>query len=269
MFVGAATRDGLALALTYTSDDLEAWDYDGVALSRSTDEVEPVWMGALWECPQIFPVDGHWAMVSSVWDDDVLHYAGYALGGPDSYAGGRFSPTGWGRLSFGGSYYAPSFFRDRDGRPCLIFWMRGVVDEEAGWASCLSIPYALSVEDGRLVASPHPQLDARRQGPLGPGDRASAFDLTWSPASDAAELLLEGPSGKSARLTVPDGTLKLERPGQEDTSMPWTGEQLRIIVDGSVIEVSSYRGILGGPIEPTTTWRSTGDVEAWVLRVAD
>ena len=32
MFVGAATRDGDALALTYTSDDLTTWDYDGVAV---------------------------------------------------------------------------------------------------------------------------------------------------------------------------------------------------------------------------------------------
>jgi hypothetical protein len=30
--------------------------------------------------------------------------------------------------------------------------------------------------------------------------------------------------------------------------------------------VSSDRGILGGPVEPTTTWRSANtDVEAWIL----
>ncbi|GAB7005552.1 glycoside hydrolase family 32 protein [Nocardioides sp. AN3] len=266
MFVGAATRGGDALALTYTSEDLDTWTYDGVALSRSTTEVEPVWMGALWECPQIFDVDGHWAMVSSVWDDDVLHYAGYALGGPETYAAGRFSPTEWGQLSFGGSYYAPSFFRDKDGRPCLMFWMRGVVDAEAGWASCLSVPHLLSVREGRLVASPHPDLDLRRQKPLEAGELAASFDLTWHPTSTDAELLLEGPAGKTARLAVQDQIVTLERPGQEAWSMPWSGERLRVVVDGSVIEVSSDRGILGGPVEHTTTWRSASEgVEAWFL----
>jgi beta-fructofuranosidase len=266
MFVGAATRDGNALALTYLSEDLDAWTYDGVALSRSTQEVEPVWMGALWECPQIFDVDGHWAMVSSVWDDDVLHYAGYALGGPETYAAGRFSPTDWGQLSFGGSYYAPSLFRDKDGQPCLMFWMRGVVDAEAGWASCLSLPHVLSVREGRLVASPHPELDLQRQAPLEAGEQAAAFDLTWHPTSPADELLLEGPSGKTARLAVQGRTVTLERPGLDAWWMPWSDERLRVIVDGPVVEVSSDRGILGGPVEPTTTWRSANtDVEAWIL----
>lgn len=269
MFVGAGTRSGDALALTWTSDDLDVWRYDGVALSRSTVEREPVWMGSLWECPQIFAVDQHWAMVSSVWDHDVLHYAGYGLGGPDSYRAGRFSPTGWGQLSFGGSYYAPSFFRDKDGRPCLMFWMRGVQDVQAGWASCLSVPHVLSVQDGRLVAMPHPEVDGRRRERLRPGVPAASFDLTWDPASADDDLLLEGPSGKTARLVVADGAVALERPGQDVWAMPWSGEQLRILVDGSVVEVSSARGILGGPVEPTTTWRGArGDVEAWVL-VAD
>ena len=95
MFVGAAHRDGTAMALSWTSSDLRSWSYDGVVLSRPTAEHEPVWMGALWECPQFFEVDGVDVMVSSVWDADVLHYAGYATG---AYRGGRF--TAHGRAAF-------------------------------------------------------------------------------------------------------------------------------------------------------------------------
>lgn len=265
MFVGAATRDGHALALTYTADDLGTWTYDGVALSRSTDEVEPVWMGALWECPQIFEVDGHWTMVSSVWDNDVLHYAGYGLGGPDSYRDGRFSPTSWGQLSFGTSYYAPSFFRDRDGRPCLIFWMRGVADEDQGWASCLSMPYLLSVQEGRLVAEPHPEVTARRRDPLDAGENAAAFDLAWIPTA-GDQLTLDSPAGKSVRLGVADRRIVMERPGRETFSMPWSGGGVRVIVDGPVLEVSSVDGVLGGPIEPASSWASLhGSCTAWSL----
>ena len=57
--------------------------HDGVTLERSRDETDPVWMGALWECPQFVTVDGVEVMISSVWEADVLHYAGYATG---SYA---------------------------------------------------------------------------------------------------------------------------------------------------------------------------------------
>lgn len=269
MFVGAATRDGQALALTYTADDLGTWTYDGVALSRSTDEVEPVWMGALWECPQIFEVDGHWAMVSSVWDDDVLHYAGYGIGGPDSYRDGRFSPTDWGQLSFGTSYYAPSFFRDRDGRPCLIFWMRDVADGERGWASCLSIPYLLSVQEGRLVAEPHPEVAARRHDPMNAGDDAAAFDLEWMPTA-GDHLTFDSPAGKSVRLVVGDGSIVMERPGQDTCSMPWSGGGVRVIVDGPVVEVSSVDGVMGGPIQPASTWSSLrGNCTAWSLAATE
>jgi len=265
MFVGAATRDGRALALTYTSDDLGAWTYDGVALSRSTEEVEPVWMGALWECPQIFDVDGHWVMVSSVWDDDVLHYAGYATGGPDSYRDGRFSPTHWGQLSHGSSYYAPSFFRDRDGRPCLIFWMRDVVDEEHGWASCLSIPYVLSVREGGLVAEPHPEVTGRRRDLLGAGADVAAFDLEWRPIT-GDQLTLDSPAGESVRFTVEDRRIVMERPGHKPCSMPWSGGDVRVIADGPVVEVSSAGGLVGGPIEPASTWASRpGSCTAWSL----
>lgn len=266
MFVGAATRSGEALALTYTSDDLTAWVYDGVALARSTTQVEPVWMGALWECPQIFEVDGHWVMVSSVWDDDVLHYAGYAIGDSSSYRDGRFGPVDWGRLSFGESYYAPSLFRDREGRPCLMFWMRGVRDPVEGWASCLSVPYLLAVADGRLVSLPHPELADRRGPRVAAGETAATIDLEWTPAADPDQLVLGGADRTSARISTGDGLVVLERPGHETWTMPWSGGPVRVLIDGPVLEISTADGLLGAPIEPSTTWLpASGTVTAWSL----
>ena len=266
MVVGAATRSGDALALTYTSEDLTTWAYDGVALSRSTHETDPVWMGALWECPQVFEVDGHWVMVSSIWDDDVLHYAGYAIGDAGSYRDGRFTPADWGRLSFGDSYYAPSFFRDRDGRPCLMFWMRGVADAEQGWASCLSLPHVLTVRDGRLVATPHPELTTGRASTMRAGEEAVGFDVEWSPSPAGDQLVLTSGAGKTGCLTAADGAVTLERPGLDGWSMPWSGGPIRVVVDGSVVEVSSADGILGGAIDPTTGWQSpAGECTTWVL----
>jgi len=261
MFVGAADSTGLAMALTYTSPDLDHWSYDGVAASRSTAEKTPVWMGALWECPQFFEVDGRWVMVSSVWDDDVLHYAGYGLG---RYADGRFEAETWGRLSFGESYYAPSFFRDSEDRPCLMFWMRGVADTDQGWSSCLSLPYLLSIQDGRLVAEPHPDLEARRGEPAGAG--GAVVDIEWQPDAGGGRLVLASHHVESAVVAAEDGLISLDRPGHKSWQMPWTGGPLRVVVDGPVIEISSLDGLLGGPIDPIDrVFVVAGSYRAWTL----
>ncbi|MDO9397602.1 MAG: glycoside hydrolase family 32 protein, partial [Herbiconiux sp.] len=155
MLVGTALVGGDAAASSFVSDDLDSWTFDGLAASRSTREIDPVWTGALWECPQIFSVDGRDVMVTSVWQDDELHYVAYAVG---SFADGRFAASSWGRLTYGDSYYAPSFFRDRDGRPCLISWMRGASDPDVGRSSALSVPHMLRLEGDTLVAAPHPAV---------------------------------------------------------------------------------------------------------------
>ncbi|WP_166846582.1 glycoside hydrolase family 32 protein [Isoptericola sp. BMS4] len=263
MFVGAADRAGTAMALTYTSGDLTRWTYDGVAASRSTDERSPVWMGALWECPQFFEVDGRWVMVSSIWDDDVLHHAGYALG---SYADGRFEADTWGRLSFGDSYYAPSFFRDREGRPCLMFWMRGVRDDDAGWSSCLSIPHVLSVVDGRLVATPHPDLGARRRREIEGGETVvdTVVDMEWEPHREGDRLVLMSGDLESVVVAVGDGVVRLDRPGRKSALMPWSGGALRVVADGPALEISSRDGVLGGPVEPVDRMlQVAGGLRAW------
>ncbi len=129
-------------------------------------ERDPVWMGTLWECPQVFTIDGQDVMLSSIWDADELHYAGYAAG---TFRDGRFDAERWGRLTWGSSYYAPSLFTDKDGEQALTFWLRGVGGE--GWEGAHSIPYRLHAEGGVLIARPHPDVAAaphtarrRRQG---------------------------------------------------------------------------------------------------------
>ena len=245
MFLGAGLADGRATALSYRSADLDAWEYEGIALHRSTREIDPVWMGALWECPQIIEVDGRHVMVSSVWDDDVLHYAGYAVG---RYADGAFTAESWGRLTYGPSYYAPSFFRDAAGRPCLTFWMRGVADVEAGWASAHSVPHVLSLDGDTLIASPHPDLDGYRAKPADEGRLPDLLgDLTWLP-EHSDDLQISSGGRPVASLRVAEGGLTV-RVGGEAWSMP-AGRSIRVVLDGPVMEISSSAGVLGAAIAP-------------------
>ena len=253
MFVGAGGADGTAMALSYRSDDLEVWEYEGVALSRSTSETADVWMGALWECPQIFDMDGRAVMVSSVWDDDILHYAGYAVG---TYAAGTFTATHWGRLTHGDSYYAPSFYRDADGRPCLSFWMRGIADESAGWGSAHSVPYVLTLDGDTLIASPHPDLDKYRTGSPAVIVDGLAADMTWAP--DGAGLTIESGDRTVVSLVRENDEMTIAV-GDSEWRLPFSGD-VRIILDGPVLEVASARGLFGSRIDPqgaTLTLRST------------
>lgn len=241
MFVGAGSSDGTAMALSYTSSDLQAWEYEGIALERSTKERDPVWLGALWECPQIFEVDGQHVMVSSVWDDDVLHYAGYAVG---AYTEGHFDARSWGRLTYGPSYYAPSFFRDTDGRPCLTFWMRGIADEEAGWASAHSIPHVLTYKDDRLIASPHPDIEKYRTSPAEEGELPGlSGDIIWCP--EPGELLRVTSGGNTVFLLDANAPTLTAKTASETHETPYSGGEVRIILDANAVEISSAEGVLG------------------------
>ena len=264
MFLGAGLRDGTATALSYRSADLVGWEYEGVALQRSTNEVDPVWMGALWECPQIIDVDGRHVMVSSVWDDDVLHYAGYALG---RYQDGVFTPESWGRLTYGKSYYAPSFFRDAAGRPCLVFWMRGIEDVEAGWASAHSVPHVLTLDGDRLVATPHPDVEIVRGRVADDGRLPGlAGDLVWTPAA-ADDLQILSGGALAASLHVADGKVVV-RVDDDEWSMP-TAAEIRVLLDGPVLAVSSRSGSFGAAIAPAgdhlVVTSAVGRLEAYEL----
>lgn len=263
MFLGAGLRDGTATALAYRSPDLVTWSYEGIALQRSTHETDPVWMGALWECPQIVEIDGRHVMVSSVWDDDVLHYAGYAVG---NYADGTFTAESWGRLTHGPSYYAPSFFRDGAGRPCLTFWMRGVHDLDEGWAGAHSLPHVLSLDGDTLVATPHPDVEHYRR----PGESGTALDVAWNPRSEA-ELVVEDDHRVVLSLRVVDDVVTIDT-GDQQWSMPATGE-IRVILDAQAAEISSVGGVSGVGLSglghsaggSAYRVRAQGDVETWVL----
>lgn len=246
MFVGAGLTDGTAMALSYVSDDLDSWEYAGVALRRSTVETDPVWMGALWECPQIFDLDGRAVMVSSVWDADVLHYAGYAVG---EYADGVFVPQSWGRLTFGDSYYAPSLFTDADGRACLLFWMRGIGDPDAGWEGAHSVPHVLSLDGDRLVATPHPDVTAHHRAVAVDGVVSGlAADAVWTDV-EAGRLVVSSGGVETVVLSRDRDVLQITGPGMAPASVPVAGV-VRVIVDGPVLEVSSAAGLFGAAISP-------------------
>ncbi|WP_199423238.1 glycoside hydrolase family 32 protein [Actinotalea solisilvae] len=271
MLLGAGFTDGTAAALTYRSDDLEVWSYDGLLATRHRDETEPVWTGAVWECPQMVRLGDRWVLTVSVWEPFEPHYEAYAVG---DLVDGRFTAESWHRLTFGPSYYAGAAYTDAAGAPGLVYWLRGIDDPAGRWASAHSVPHALRLEGGRVTAAPHPQVALARQGDASTiRDDAARVDVH----SDVV-LRLDDPAAH-ASLILGDAALALHVASGDVTAttdagswtMPVDGTSLRILLDGPVVEIFTAGGTMAVPIPcvgPTLEARVAGGASAdvWSLR---
>jgi beta-fructofuranosidase len=218
----------------------------------------------MWECPQFFEVDGHHVMMTSVMDAGSLTHSIYALG---EWVDGQFSAKAWGQLSFGTSYYAPSFFRDAKGQPSVLFWMRNIGGTGDGWIGAHSLPFRLQVTNGALVARPSEALVGYR-GDLSPTGQVDglAADVLWS---SAGTLTIRSGGVEVASVVVKDSTLTLSCDG-ESWSMPQGASDIRVILDGPVLEVISETGLIGCPVTPAGSNLEFsidgGQVSVWPLR---
>jgi beta-fructofuranosidase len=250
MILGAGLSGGSGAALTYVSDDLERWTYDGVLATRHRSATDP-WTGAMWECPQLLRVADRWVLVVSAWSAEGPDNEAYAIG---DLVDGRFVAETWGRLSHGPSSYAASAFVDADGDPCLIHWMRGVADPAGRWVGAHSLPQRLELTGGRLVVLPHPAVAAARTGSTtireASDERTDPCDVEWTlddPVA-AASLTIAGADGPQARLDAADGNLTI-RVGDDSWEMPIGGPEIRLILDGPTLEVFTSGGTFGAPVE--------------------
>ena len=247
MLMGAGLEDGTATALLHSSRDLVHWTYDGPLASRHTSETTPLWMGAVWECPQLFLLGDKWVLTVSVWEPFIPHYEAYAIG---SYADGRFTAEHWGRLTYGPCYYAGSTFTDADGSRGLIYWLRGVDDADGTWASANSIPHLLSLEDDTVVARPHHNLEALRGDGQVLADGVlpipTLADLEWvldSPSATAQLELCDNDGEVVLRLLTAAGILRAQTPTGE-WAMPLKGTAIRLLLDGPVCELFNDAGTM-------------------------
>ncbi|HEY3547700.1 MAG TPA: glycoside hydrolase family 32 protein [Propionicimonas sp.] len=252
MVVGAGLADGTATAFGYVSDDLRHWDETGPVLARHRDEVEPLWTGAVWECPQLFRIGDDWVLTVSVWEPFVPHYEAYAIG---TYADGRFTARTWARLTYGPSYYAGSAYGEPDGSRGIVYWLRGVEDVASGWASAHSVPHILRVAGDRLVAEPHPSIERSRvsqvllepRGSSATGRVGPVCDIEWdAPVGSALSLVGDG-DAEVASMSVDAGGVDI-RVGAEVWTVPLAGDRIRILVDGPILEVFTQGGVLAAPL---------------------
>jgi beta-fructofuranosidase len=253
MLVGGGMSGGLATTLVYTSADLAAWEYTGRLAERSGDDRDPVWTGTVWECIQLVSLGHAHVFVVSVQDQHELHHVAAAVG---TYAEGRFAVSSWHRLTYGPAPYAASTYTDSQGRVGLMAWLRRVNDRQAGWAGALTVPTLLTVDDGgRPRLTPHPAVAHRRAEPCGTAGWpvGAAVDVEWSPRAERATLTVCAEDGASvAEMTLRHRSLTVTVSGRRpaDHAMPWSGGDVRLLLDGPVLEVFCDGALLAAAVSP-------------------
>lgn len=217
---GAGRRGGRPQLLLWGCDDLERWVPLDPLLTLDDAVAAEVATADIWECPNLAYVDGHWAVLLSLWRwvdgshrlDGVRYLLGDLVGGDD---GPAFTATAGGLLDDGPALYAPQVLADGD-RTLLWGWSWELDRDfaavaRAGWAGSLTFPRELFVAAGRLGSRPARELTGLRRERVGADELGAAFEVVAAGSvtlelGDEAVVAVAGAAGGPARLLV-DGSM--------------------------------------------------------------
>ena len=169
--VGSRPADGSGSVLLYSSGDGIHWSYVGI-LDQCRNEY-----GKMWECPDFFPLDGEYVILTSPQDmrqmglEFHLGHGTLCLMGDYDKAAHRFDRKRAQAIDYGIDFYAPQTLEAPDGRRIMIAWMQSWAtcnSQPAGmrWFGQMTLPRELSIEHGRLYQRPVRELESFRSNPV-------------------------------------------------------------------------------------------------------
>ena len=269
MVLGARTLEDKGEVLVLESTDKLHWTHINTLTT-------PEAFGYMWECPDLFCLDGQWYLAVS--PQGIACQNVYGCGYFAVYGDWRAHCTlgEFHEMDAGFDYYAPQSFVDENGRRIQIGWM-GMPDADYGnaptvahgWQHCFTVPRLLTKgENGTLLQTPVPELDARRSAAaltLRNGEEASlspCFDLTAAPAGDFA---LTVARGVELVYTEQDSTcvLQFTDPAQASgrtqrrTKLSAPCRSVRVVGDRSSLEIFLNDG---AAVFSTRYYPAAGDV---------
>ena len=195
--IGNRPADGSGQILLFESPDGYAWHYKKVLAANHNR------FGKMWECPDFFPLDGKWVLLTSPQDmlpSGFEYHNGNGtlclIGAYDREAE-EFTEETDQSIDYGIDFYAPQTVLTPDGRRVMIGWMqnwdtcnhRRTHDE--AWFGQMSLPRELSIKNGRLYQTPVRELEEMRR------DRVSYQGVTVS-----GTVRLEGVRGRRVDMEV-------------------------------------------------------------------
>jgi beta-fructofuranosidase len=230
---GASLTTG-ASVFGFSSADLRDWSYDGVLVDAKGSGVP----GPVWECPDVFRVDGVDVVIVSVIraPDDPGPEVWSMVGALD---GTGFLPLASAPLDLGDRLYAPQSYWTEDGRRLMFGWLRTHLDPSAQGGPSLgamSLPRELSVDEGRLRVEPARELMTLRSQRADFELGAEDGTRVWVDDALAGELLLDFTSSAHVteiRLIAGDGKLM----DIDLTGFGASAGSLRLFWDAGIVEV--------------------------------
>lgn len=194
--VCGASRNHLAQALLYVSEDMLHWQFVNV-LAESRGE----W-GYMWECPDFFPLGDKYVLLVSPMG--VGERTCVYMVGDFSYETGKFVYDTCGEADWGFDYYAPQSFLDGKGRRLLIgwanawdwmpFWKDWGPTYQEGWCGSFAVPRQVKMNpDHTLRFEPVEELQLLRYGETAQKDLFVEGERTDIPLQDGCsyEMKLE------------------------------------------------------------------------------
>ncbi|MCM1027561.1 MAG: glycoside hydrolase family 32 protein [Roseburia sp.] len=166
--VGNRAADEGGQILLFSSPDGFEWHYEKV-LAANGDR-----FGKMWECPDFFPLDGKWVLVTSPQDmlpSGFEYHNGngtLCLIGDYDRETEEFTEQSDQAVDYGIDFYAPQTILTPDGRRVMIGWMQNWDTcnhrrkQEEPWFGQMSLPRELWIQDGRLYQRPIRELEKMR-----------------------------------------------------------------------------------------------------------
>lgn len=260
MVLGAMTRDGKGGVLFYEASDPDDWHFSRFV---TTDD-----MGYMWECPDLFEVQGKKFLGISPQGlkHEEFRYQNVYSSGYFRYFEEGDRLEDFEEFDYGFDFYAPQTFTDRNGDRVLIGWM-GIGDipytnptTELGWQHCLTVPRKLSLApDGKICQTPLVRYtEAKEGGPfavseggllaVGEGgpfavSEGGPFAVSADDLSGQFRIFIE-----DALITYESGILSLKFTGKSgygrDIRKVRCGriKDINIIVDSSSLEIFADGG---------------------------
>lgn len=250
MVLGARTVQDRGKVLILESQDKFTWKY-----INSLKTKEP--FGYMWECPDLFEVDGQWILMVS---PQGLPRKAYSC--QNVYSSGYFPVYGdfrkdarlgeYRELDYGFDFYAPQTF-SAEGRRILCGWL-GMPDAEYenptinnGWQHCLTIPRMLKYINNHLRMEPVKELEQMR----GQEKRFSISGTGQTACAAGTEMIIENRSSRfyleydrtfALEWSEEKGCLTLmyfqENYGRDRRNLKVSLlRNLRIILDASSVEI--------------------------------
>ncbi|MEG1287412.1 MAG: glycoside hydrolase family 32 protein [Clostridium sp.] len=170
MILGARGKDDKGYVLLYKSDDLYNWTFESIPAGGEDG------LGYMWECPDLFKLDGKnifmfspQGMESEGYKYNNEYQSGYTICEFESDKK-RLRLCEFNELDRGFDFYAPQTFIDESGRTLMIGWM-GVPDSvdhknptiENHWQHCLTIPRELKIIGKKIYQIPVNELKTLRK----------------------------------------------------------------------------------------------------------